>query len=321
MNNLLKLYKFEPNFVPITKTPWGGMQIPILKKKYLSNIIQKTPNRIGESIEGQVDSLLLKWIDATEPLSVQIHPKNSNPLLKPGECGKPEAWFVYNLLNPTPLYLGFKDGYSKEEIENCLFSENPTECLHSFIPKKNDYISIPTGCVHALGAGILIAEPQQIVPHKEGKTWRIFDWNRAYNEKGEREINGSPRELHLQEALSAIDWDLPRGEAIEKILVQNLKHKDKFLGNAQNPFCVQLYSEPGIFNFKSFPSHSFSFITVFSGNVNISNHQYNLKLTGGESGFILFSSNDYQIDVSQKFGEVPCVLIFSLNAEQKSNPL
>lgn len=259
----LKFFKFDPyNFVPISKTPWGGSQIVAIKKKYLSNQKDKIPFRIGESLEGQVDSLLLKWIDATEPLSVQIHPQNSNPLLQPGECGKPEAWFVQNLCNPSPIYLGFKEGYSQEDITQCLLSNNPTDCLYSFIPNKNDYISIPTGCIHALGAGILIAEPQRIIPNQEGKTWRIFDWNRHYSKQGERDDAGQPRELHIKQALSAIDWDLPRGSLLKKKLVTNLKNGDRFLGSIYNPFCIELYEQEEVMDIRPLLQDQFSFITV-----------------------------------------------------------
>lgn len=307
--------KFPSNqFVPITKTPWGGSQIAQIKKKYLSDTLKHIPDRIGESLEARWDSLLLKWIDATELLSVQVHPTNSNQHLTENECGKIEAWFVHSLHNPAPLYLGFKDGFSQTEIINCLKSQNPADCLHSFIPKKNDYISIPTGCVHALGPGILAAEPQIVQPNKEGKTFRLFDWNRLYDANGKRSTKGAPRELHIDAALSAIDWNLPRGTMIEKTLVQTLKHGERFKGNSYNPFCVQFFSRESSTVFESLIPNQFSMITVFSGKVIIEQGDHTLTLCGGETGLIKSTEDNIIINVSSMFTEEPCALIFSLKS-------
>jgi len=308
------------NFVPITKTPWGGSQISKLKKKYFSEEINNIPDFIGESLEVYVKSLLIKWIDAKEPLSVQVHPKNSHPALQIHECGKPEAWFVYSLHNPSPVHLGFKDGYSVEEIKASLQSEDPLKYVHSFLPEKHSYISIPTGCVHALGSGTFIAEPQCVIPQKEGKTWRLFDWNRLYNDKGQRDNSwGKPRQLHVKDAISAIDWTLPRGAKLEQHLVKKLKHTDRFEGDKTNPFCLQLFTKKGTFHYNPLVLQHFSLLTVFEGNVTISNEHEKMTFTGGESGYLPPSSTPYSIEINSQFDTDPCLLLFSLNERYLNN--
>lgn len=313
MNHENEFLKFPSNqFVPIKKTPWGGTHIATIKKRYLSHQI-KIPNHIGESLEAHWENLLLKWIDAIEPLSVQVHPNNSNSYLSLNECGKSEAWFVHTLENPSPVYLGFKEEYSQEDIIKCLKSADPTECLHSFIPQKNDYISIPMGCVHALGAGILAAEPQIVLPNKEGKTFRLFDWNRRYDTHGHRNENGTPRELHIDAGLNAIDWTLPRGTNIEKTLIKNLKHGERFLGDAYNPFCLQLFEKEVSTIFEPLVKNQFSVITVFSGKIEISSSENTFILMGGETGVLKNADENVNITISSMFTESPCVLIFTLH--------
>ncbi len=315
MKSEMKFVKAFPfQFVPITKTPWGGMQISKLKKLYFPEQTPLIPERIGESLEIRVGSLLLKWIEASEPLSVQVHPQNFNSILNEGECGKHEAWFVYQVQNPSPIYLGFKENFSQDEIEACLKSATPLDCLHSFLPKKNAYISIPPGCVHALGTGTFIAEPQHLIPGKDGKTLRLFDWNRLYNAKGERDSHGSPRELHFQDALSAIDWSLPRGALLEKKFVSEFQHSDYFSGNKLNPFALQTFLKEDFLDLRNFSAYEFSLITVFSGCVNIANGKDVLTLVGGESACLpILENSHYKIKLKKMFDTEPCALVFAIN--------
>lgn len=320
MMDVLEPQKSSPfNFVPIVKTPWGGRQISKLKRRYFPEQEANIPERIGESLEIHVQSLLVKWIEAAEPLSIQVHPNHTHPLLGKAECGKYEAWFVYQLHNPSPIYLGFKEGLSKEKIQNCLQSSNPLDCLHSFVPKKNSYISIPAGCVHALGSGIFIAEPQHVIPEQDGITWRIFDWNRLYNTEGQRDDRGKPRALHLNQALSAIDWNLPCGKELEKKFVQVFEHGEYFSGNEYNPFALQVFTKPEEFSLNKFAENHFSLLTVFSGRVTIFKEDKKiLELQGGESACLPKSLKMYQIKIESMFEEDPCALVFALNKEYLS---
>lgn len=316
MTNDLQLKKSYPfTFVPITKTPWGGYQIARLKQKYFPKETALIPDRIGESLEIRVKTLLLKWIDAAEPLSVQVHPHHSHKVLQDNECGKHEAWFIYNVENPSPLYLGFKEGYSQQEIKTCLQSQNPLDCLHSFLPQKNSYITIPPGCVHALGTGTFIAEPQHVLEKQEGKTLRIFDWNRLYNSKGERDESGSPRELHLHDALKVIDWELPRGVELEKKFVKQFKHEDYFDGDIYNPFVLQTFLKSGKFTIPHFAKYEFSLLTVFSGSMTVFDGNHIIKLSGGESACLPKAIQPYVLELSSEFNSEPCALLFSYNPD------
>lgn len=348
MNDVVRLDPF--NFVPITRTPWGGSAIPELKRRYFS--AETLPARIGESWEVSTDSqfpskvlgteqtltallhenphsllgaevaarfgahspLLLKWLQASQVLSVQVHPDNKNPLLSAKECGKPESWLVLEAHNGAFVYLGFQEGLTQEEILVHLKNDEPEKCLHKVFPKKFDYISVPTGCVHAVGPGVLVAEPQLVMPNRSGKTWRISDWKRKYDEKGAESENGKTRETHFEESLSAIDWTLPRGVQLEKLLISNCSHDTRFVGTERNPFAVHLFSKEGRFEYTPFTSDQFSLFTLWSGSAAfIGDGGKTTVLRGGESAFVPARSTKLKFELKCERGFEPAAAFFSLN--------
>ncbi len=139
---------------------------------------------------------LVKYLDCHEFLSVQVHPNDELAVrYAPGEGGKTEAWVVLDADPSARIYAGFKAGTTLGEVTERTQDGTLAECLHSFIPRRGDCIYIPAGTVHSVGGGVLMIEVQQT----SDATFRLFDWNRMG-------LDGSPRALHLDESLSAIDW-------------------------------------------------------------------------------------------------------------------
>ncbi len=138
--------------------------------------------------------LMLKYLDARLPLSVQVHP-NDEQAKEMGfpDFGKTEAWVVVDVLPGSSLWLGTNRHYSKQELENAAFSGALADCLHRVEPKVGDCFYLPPGTLHALGAGIMVAEVQT----NSDLTFRLFDWNRL-------DANGKPRELRIAEALRSL---------------------------------------------------------------------------------------------------------------------
>jgi mannose-6-phosphate isomerase len=282
-------------------------QIKINEKEsiYLMNLLASNPDYIlGKDVYKKYGShfpLLLKWLQADDLLSVQLHPNNKSSLLKENECGKPEAWLVLNVEEGGFVYLGFKENLTKEEIIFYLKTDQLDQCLHKYYPKKFDYISVPCGAVHAVGTGVLLAEPQYVLPNKIAKTWRISDWGRLYDENGKQSPNGKPRELHVDESFSAIDWSLKRGKELEKLLIQNVSSGDTFLGNEQNPFALKVYGINENENNKLIYQHllpnSFSLFTVWSGSINLTTGNECLQIKAGESGFICAASKEVSVEI------------------------
>lgn len=141
--------------------------------------------------------LLFKFLDANRNLSVQVHPNDAQAAtLDPPDLGKTEAWIVLAAEPGSKVYCGLRDGIGREDLIAKIREGKTEECLHCFEPRRGDCIFVPAGTVHALGAGLLIAEIQQA----SDTTFRLFDWNRL-------DHDGRPRPLHVDQALEVIDFE------------------------------------------------------------------------------------------------------------------
>jgi mannose-6-phosphate isomerase len=143
--------------------------------------------------------LLLKFIDAALPLSVQVHPDDELAQRLEGQArGKTEAWIVMHAEPGSRIYAGLKAGVDGAQLEQAIIDGTAEAVLHSFEPKPaGDCVFLPAGTVHALGGGITIFEVQQT----SDTTYRLFDWNRVDAK------TGRPRELHLKQALLCADYE------------------------------------------------------------------------------------------------------------------
>lgn len=140
--------------------------------------------------------LLIKFIDAQDNLSVQVHPDDELAQRKYGQSGKTEMWHVIAAEPGSGLYVGFNQTVNKEQFQHALDQGTVADLLQFHLVQPGDTFMIPAGTVHAIGKGVLLAEIQQ----PSDITFRVFDWNRVDNE-------GNPRELHVEEALEAIHFD------------------------------------------------------------------------------------------------------------------
>jgi mannose-6-phosphate isomerase len=172
----------------VTDGPHAGQTIAEIWKKH-------SGNWLGPSAPTQFP-LLIKWLDCSELLSVQVHPDDSAAgRLLSEPCGKTEAWIVLHAEPEAIVYAGLKHGVTKNDVTRQMHEGTVADSLHSFHPKRGDVIFIPAGTVHAAGGGIVMAEVQQT----SDATFRMFDWNRPGPD-------GKPRQLHHEAALECIDW-------------------------------------------------------------------------------------------------------------------
>ncbi len=140
--------------------------------------------------------LLVKLLDCRDLLSIQVHPTDELARTLANErFGKTEAWVVLHADPGSRVYAGFKPGVTRADVEQHLAAGTLESGLHSFTPKPGDCIFLPAGTVHAVGGGVVLAEVQQA----SDATFRLYDWNRVGPD-------GRPRQLHVREALVAIDW-------------------------------------------------------------------------------------------------------------------
>lgn len=141
--------------------------------------------------------LLVKVLDATDKLSVQVHPDDDYALAHEGnELGKTEMWVILHSPPGAEIILGVRRGTSPESFREAIHDGTLQQYLHRISVKAGDFVCVPCGTLHAILDGILIAEIQQ----NSNTTYRVFDWNRT--------DNGTPRTLHIDQAMDVIDFDI-----------------------------------------------------------------------------------------------------------------
>ena len=153
---------------------------------------------VGEKVYKQFGEdfpLLIKFIDAKEALSIQLHPNDDLAKKRHNSFGKTEMWYVMQADEKANLIVGFKKETTPTEYMHHLENKTLADILNIDEVQKGDVYFIPTGRVHAIGAGVLLAEIQQT----SDVTYRIYDWDRP-------NPDGTFRDLHTQEAIDAIDY-------------------------------------------------------------------------------------------------------------------
>ncbi|KAB2654227.1 MAG: mannose-6-phosphate isomerase [Verrucomicrobia bacterium] len=138
--------------------------------------------------------LLIKLLDAQEKLSLQVHPPTSKAAELRGDP-KTEMWFIADAVPDAELYIGLKHGVTPADFEHRISDGSVAECFHRAKVRAGDSMFLPSGRVHAIGAGLVIFEIQQ----NSDTTYRVFDWNRVG-------LDGKPRELHVPQSLASIDF-------------------------------------------------------------------------------------------------------------------
>ncbi|QDU22490.1 type I phosphomannose isomerase catalytic subunit [Urbifossiella limnaea] len=142
--------------------------------------------------------LLLKFIDARQELSVQVHPDDAQAAAaQPGANGKTEAWVILRT-NPdtSRVYAGFREGVTAADFRAALVTKTVPQTLHCFTPAPGDCVFLEAGTVHAIGAELVVFEVQQTCDI----TYRLYDWDRV-DEKTKQ-----PRELHVEQGLACADF-------------------------------------------------------------------------------------------------------------------
>jgi len=139
--------------------------------------------------------ILIKFIDAKQDLSIQLHPNDELAQKRHGSFGKTEMWYVMDADTDADLIVGFNKDVTKEEYAVSIENDTLLDLLNYEKVKEGDTFFINTGKIHAIGAGVLLAEIQQT----SDVTYRVFDFNR-------KDKNGNLRELHTEQALDAMDY-------------------------------------------------------------------------------------------------------------------
>ena len=204
--NLERLYKRQlpPGKVigeswEITDRPEGVSVIangPLAGKDLRWLMEQHARDLLGDSAKADGRfPLLVKILDAQETLSVQVHPP-APVAVKLGGEPKTEMWYIADAAAAAELFVGLRPGVTRTAFEQSITQGGAADCLHRIPVKTGDVMFLPSGRIHAIGAGNVIFEIQQ----NSDTTYRVFDWNRVG-------LDGRPRELHVEQSLQSIDFN------------------------------------------------------------------------------------------------------------------
>ncbi|CAI9429061.1 mannose-6-phosphate isomerase, class I [Candidatus Ornithobacterium hominis] len=168
-----------------------------LKNQSFSEVLKHHHKEIlGPKVSGSDFPLLIKFLDAKIPLSLQVHPDDERAKIYADSRGKTEMWIILSAEPDAKIYLDWANSMTKEKAEIALKDGSIMDYVKTYDAQPGDCFFVPAGTVHAIGKGIVLAEIQQT----SDSTYRLFDWNRV-------DKNGNPRDLHIEESLRVMDWN------------------------------------------------------------------------------------------------------------------
>lgn len=223
--------------------------------------------------------VLIKFIDAKDNLSIQVHPDNEYALRVEGQYGKTEMWYVVDCKEGAFLYYGFRQEISKEELKERIKNDTLTEVLNKVYVKKGDVLFIEAGTIHAIGKDILIAEIQQ----NSNVTYRVYDYGRVGKD-------GKKRQLHIDQAV----------DVINRVPVNGSKSFQPHVADCDYFTVDKLYLDGKNFTALTGQTNaeSFAHILFLEGQGTIRCQDEKMSYRKGDSFFLPAGSGEYEISGS-----------------------
>lgn len=289
------LFKTSPFIV---QKIWGAQALAKRKGLELSDLgetwevsnLKEGPSSVdGNSLDSLTNKetlpYLIKFIDTSDYLSVQVHPGDEYAAKVENSSGKTECWIILDAEEGSGIYLGFKEGVSKESfLKKVESEESVNDDLVFYEVKKGDFFYVPAGAVHAIGKGVTLAEIQQ----SSGVTYRVWDWNR-------KDANGVGRELHIEKALDVLNFEKSFNQSDNFLYKSNVLDSNDLIVSHRD-FNVQTYTESAMVNKDNGRCSSF---VVLSGKIEITIGEESIELAEYESGIYLNNSINAQVKASK----------------------
>lgn len=225
--------------------------------------------------------LLIKLLDCNDNLSVQVHPTDDYEGLPKGELGKTEMWYVLDAKPDAKIIYGLKEGVSRETLKEAMENGTVMDQLQEVSVKAGDTFYIPAGTVHALCAGVVVAEIQQ----NSDTTYRIFDYNRPG-------LDGKPRELHIEDSLNVTAYE---GSGATTMSTEGTV-PGEWLELAKSPYFVV---EKGVVNGAwslSTSAESFTIVVVCDGQGTLNWDNGSIEYTSGQCFLLPANLGAYTLD-------------------------
>ena len=245
----------------------------------LNEYIEKNEGCLGANAEKfEYFPILIKFIDALDNLSIQVHPDDAYAMKVEGEYGKTEMWYILEADEGAYIYYGVNRKITKDEFKARIKDNTVLEVLNKVPVKKGDVFFIKSGTIHAIGKGIVICEIQQ----NSNTTYRVYDYDR-------RDKNGNPRELHIDKAI-----DVSTLEPAPKAEIKDINSADCTLAEC-GYFTVRKLNPSNGINIK-ITDKCFHSLIVTDGNGLLTINGQELVLTKGDSVFIPAQNGEYSIN-------------------------
>jgi len=223
--------------------------------------------------------ILIKFIDAAQDLSVQVHPDNEYAARVSGELGKTEMWYIIDCELGAKIAYGLNADYTREQLRRHINSGTLESCLNYIAVTPGDVFFIPAGLIHAIGAGVLIAEIQQ----NSDTTYRMYDYNRA-------DAYGKLRELHIEQALDVCITTKTQSGHIKQ-------PNSAVLSRCK---CFSVYKD-SLIDIGSENSDGFHSIICLGGTAKIIHNDIAYAIKKGDSYFIPAGIGKYAIENARDF--------------------
>ena len=258
----------------------------VFKGRDLISVIEEYPEAIlgkavNERYQGKLP-LLVKFIDAKQDLSIQVHPNDEMAQREHGKMGKSEMWYVIRADEGAHLYAGFKTEISPEEYERRVADGSIVEVLADHSVKAGDVFYLPAGRVHAICGGILLAEVQQ----SSDVTYRIYDYNRPG-------MDGKPRELHTKLAARALDYHVEENYRTDYI--DSTNRATQIIDTPYFDVRVMEISKPFHRDLRKYDSFIISMCIEGSCKISVRSTGYEILLRQGHSTLIPAAIADYDV--------------------------
>lgn len=257
----------------------------VLKGRSLGDLWKECPEQItGPGREWDRFPLLLKFIDASDVLSVQVHPDDDYALQNEGDLGKTECWYILDAGKGNTIYRGLKPGVDRNVFQNAIQSDSLEKCMIGQEVRRGDVIFLPAGTIHAIGGNILLAEIQQ----NSDTTYRVYDWGRVG-------LDGNPRPLHIDKALSVTNFG-DQGSFFAQ--QKKVSEKETALVDCEKFTFTRLTLKKAD-SWSTSRKDCFIF-TVVSGNCTISADNFSAEVKTGESLLVPYAVEGFSINALEK---------------------
>lgn len=258
----------------------------------LDRVIDEYPEYLGKNNRNGFP-VLIKFIDAENDLSIQVHPDDEYAHIHENQNGKTEMWYVMEAEENTTLVYGFENKFSETDIRRAVSDGNIMNFLHYEEVHKGDVFYIPAGTVHAIGKGALIAEIQE----NSNITYRVYDYDRT-------DENGNRRELHTEKALDVMNFaPAPETKSYDDYY-ECPDYSSKTLCSCRY-FTTEKINVKKIYGF-DVGDESFQVILCIDGTGTVKNNDSKVSMIKGDCIFLPANIGKIEVNGNAEFLKVKC---------------